>query len=131
MEDINPFEQHVVNMMLNKLGAPIGKMEKINGAFPAVVTGQCLEVGGARYNNLRKLTDGQFAKKYVGKCQERHVSLKVGYDGLLGAITINFVIVTLSYHVMCRFKVQQWNGNWQLLKNSIPDSTAKVFICGR
>ena len=76
-EDINPFEQHVVNMMLNALGRPVGRMEKINRNFPRVVGGQSLEVGGECYSNVKKLTEGGFATIYVGESKGQACALKV------------------------------------------------------
>ena len=64
-------------MMLNTLGVPIGRMEKITGNFPSLVSGHSLEVGGQKYNNLRRLTEGGFANIYVGDCQGQLDCLKV------------------------------------------------------
>ena len=77
-EDINPFEQHIVNMMLNTLGVPVGRMEKISGNLPRIISGHSIEVGGERYESIKKLVDGGFAKIYVGKYQGQLEALKVG-----------------------------------------------------
>ena len=76
-EDINPFEQHIVNMMLNTLGVPVGRMEKISGNIPRIISGHSLEVGGERYESMKKIADGGFAKIYVGKYQGQLEALKV------------------------------------------------------
>ena len=65
-------------MMLNTLGVPVGRMEKINGNFPRIVSGHSVEVGGENYNDVRKVAEGGFAKIYVGKHQGQLESLKVG-----------------------------------------------------
>lgn len=64
-------------MMLNTLGVPVGRMEKISGNFPRVVSGHGIEVGRERYDSMRKLAEGGFAKVYVGKHQGQLEALKV------------------------------------------------------
>ena len=64
-------------MMLNTLGVPVGRMEKISGNFPRVVSGHGIEVGGERYDSMRKLAEGGFAKVYVGRHQGQLEALKV------------------------------------------------------
>jgi hypothetical protein len=76
-EDINPFEQHIVNMMLNTLGVPVGRIEKISGNFPRIISGHGIEVGRERYDDIKKLAQGGFAKVYVGKYQGQLEALKV------------------------------------------------------
>lgn len=76
-DDVNPFEQHVINMMLNTLGVPIGRMEKISGNFPRIVSGCSLEVGRDRYDSVKSLSEGGFAKIYIGDRQGQLDVLKV------------------------------------------------------
>ena len=64
-------------MMLNTLGVPVGRMEKISGNIPRIISGHSLEVGGERYESMKKLADGGFAKIYVGKYQGQLEALKV------------------------------------------------------
>ena len=52
-------------------------MEKISGNIPRIISGHSLEVGGERYESMKKLADGGFAKIYVGKYQGQLEALKV------------------------------------------------------
>lgn len=114
-EDINPFEQHIVNMMLNTLGVPVGRMEKISGNFPRIISGHGIEVGGERYDSIKKLAEGGFAKVYVGKYQGQLEALKVGKKNymyeLRGREESDFQGDAVHIFIF-RFKVQLLSGNW-------------------
>ena len=52
-------------------------MKKISGNFPRIISGHSIEVGGERYDSVKKLAEGGFAKVYVGKYQGQLEALKV------------------------------------------------------
>ena len=110
-EDVNPFEQHIVNMMLNTLSLPVGRMEKISGSFPRVVSGQSLDVGGECYSNVKKLTEGGFATIYVGDHNGTTDTLKVGCWGACQCC-MSECIEYLTFSFLIRFKVLRWSGSW-------------------
>ena len=77
LEEINPFQPHIINMMLNKVGIPLEKMESLNEKFPKIRNGSDLVLGREEFQSMRLLAEGGFAKVYVGVQGQTKKALKV------------------------------------------------------
>ena len=77
LENVNPFEPHIINKMLNTLGVPVGKIETIAGTFPNFVKGHGITIGGDVYTEVHQVAEGGFAKVYLSTCNGEHKILKV------------------------------------------------------
>lgn len=77
LEKINPFECHIINRMLNSLGVPVGKIEKVSGTFPKFIKGHDITLGNELYTDVSQIAEGGFAKVYLTKQQGVHKILKV------------------------------------------------------
>lgn len=97
-------------------------MEKISGNFPRIISGHSIEVGGEKYDSVRKLAEGGFAKVYVGKHQGQLEAFKVSKNIYISVLYMRCVCVCLCVHqvvatklsvLVSRFKVHPWSGSWQ------------------
>ena len=105
MDDINPFQTLHVNYMLNSVGYPVQKMQRVGTAIPRF-TGHSVTLGEDSFSALRKITDGGFATIFTAKLEDKLKVLKVKLDLFWG---VEFAVS--DFHVShCRFRLLQWSG---------------------
>ncbi len=111
MEDVNPFHPEVINFMLNSVGYPVHKVEKVPGQLPRLVSGRGITFGQEEFSSVKRVTEGGFAVVYTAKTKDRTVALKV----CMHACT--YVQVRVCVRLTCpaplRSSLLQWSGRWQ------------------
>jgi len=75
-EPPNPFLPQCINFMLNSLGFPMNKMERIGGPVPRLA-GTSVTLGKERFASLRRLADGGYAIIFTATQEDTQKALKV------------------------------------------------------
>ena len=77
IDDIDPFQTLHVNYMLNSVGYPVHKMQRVGAAVPKLTTGHSVTLGEDSFSALKKIASGGFATIFTARLEEKVKVLKV------------------------------------------------------